>query len=65
MPTYSYTHLTQDEHRCVYPDFDVTQSIKEEALTDCPTCGMPVKRIITTAPGYKFNGSGFTPKFHG
>jgi putative FmdB family regulatory protein len=73
MPTYSYIHTKVNSietidsiNKCEYTEevFDVVQSIKDDALSLCPTCNEPVKRIITSAPGYKLNGTGFTPKFH-
>lgn len=38
--------------------FEKMQSIKDDALQECPTCSGEVKRIIG-APGIRFKGSGF------
>jgi len=52
MPTYDY--------RCEKCGaFDVKQRITEDALTECPTCGGEVKRIISKNVGIVFKGSGF------
>jgi len=65
MPTYTYTHIDSNKivRNCQSHDFDVFQSIKEDALTQCPTCLKPVKKIITSAPSFTMQGG--TPKFHG
>ncbi|MDD2586416.1 MAG: zinc ribbon domain-containing protein [Syntrophomonadaceae bacterium] len=39
--------------------FDKMQKISEEPLSECPTCGGPVKRIISKNIGIVFKGSGF------
>ncbi len=52
MPTYDY--------RCESCGrFEVFQGIKEDALTRCPTCNGPVKRMISPGGGLLFKGSGF------
>lgn len=52
MPTYSY--------RCRDCDtaFDVQQSFADDALTVCPTCGGPLRKVFSPV-GVTFNGSGF------
>ena len=51
MPAYDY--------RCSQcGDFEIIQSMNEEALTECPECGNPVRRLISK-PAVIFNGSGF------
>lgn len=48
------------EYRC--PNcgvFELTQKITEEPKTDCPTCGAPVKKLISRGVGIIFKGSGF------
>ena len=40
-------------------DFEVVQSIKEDALTSCPRCGSTVIRLISKGVGIMFTGSGF------
>jgi putative FmdB family regulatory protein len=52
MPTYAY--------RCsaCATEFELFQRFIEEPLTDCPTCGGTVKRIIHPV-GVVFKGSGW------
>lgn len=38
--------------------FEKRQSFNDAALTSCPTCGQPIKRLITPAP-IVFKGSGW------
>jgi putative FmdB family regulatory protein len=52
MPTYEY--------RCEKcGDFEKEQSIKDAPLQKCPTCGSPVRRLISPNVGLVFKGSGF------
>ena len=44
MPSYEY-----ECERCPRT-FEVRQRISEPALTSCPTCGSPVRRLIAPAP---------------
>ncbi|MGI5921116.1 MAG: FmdB family zinc ribbon protein [Syntrophomonadaceae bacterium] len=44
--------------------FEQTQKITEPALTKCPTCGGPVKRLISKNVGIVFKGSGFYTTDH-
>ena len=53
MPTYEY-ECTVCQHR-----FEVSQGIKEEALSTCPVCGKPVKRVIGKSVNFILKGSGF------
>jgi putative FmdB family regulatory protein len=56
VPTYSYKCLTCESV------FEVTQSIKDDALTSsaCPSCGKTRKVTkVFTPVGVTFNGSGF------
>ncbi|HET7559373.1 MAG TPA: FmdB family zinc ribbon protein [Limnochordia bacterium] len=39
--------------------FEVTQSIKADALKSCPTCEASVERLISRNVGIIFKGSGF------
>lgn len=39
--------------------FEVQQSIKDEALTECPNCSSPVHRIITGGVGVIYKANGF------
>ena len=52
MPLYGYQCDTCG-HR-----FEVRQGIREDALTVCPQCGSPIRRIIYPV-GIVFKGSGF------
>jgi putative FmdB family regulatory protein len=51
VPTYVY----QCEH-C--GRFELKQSFSDAALTACPTCGRPVRKVFTPAP-IVFKGSGW------
>ena len=52
MPTYEY--------RCdnCAKNFDVVQSFHDDPLTECPTCGSPVRKVFGSV-GIVFKGSGF------
>ncbi len=52
MPTYEY--------RCdsCAKNFDVVQSFTDDPLTECPTCGSPVRKVFGSV-GIVFKGSGF------
>lgn len=39
--------------------FELEQSIKDNRLTNCPTCGAQVQRLISKNVGIVFKGSGF------
>ncbi|MBO6576347.1 MAG: FmdB family transcriptional regulator [Rhodothermales bacterium] len=52
MPTYTYRREDGST-------FEIEQRITEDALTNCPTTGQPVKRLITGGAGLVFKGSGF------
>src|SRR6476620_5650734 len=52
MPTYEYRCKTCD-HR-----FDAVQSFTDDAITECPECGGPVKKVFGSV-GITFKGSGF------
>ncbi|WP_041423865.1 FmdB family zinc ribbon protein [Thermosediminibacter oceani] len=48
------------EYRCANcGDFEKEQPITESPLESCPTCGSPVKRLISRNVGLVFKGSGF------
>ena len=53
MPIYEYECESPARHR-----FEKWQSIKDDALTECPTCGSPVHKIFHPA-GIIFKGSGW------
>jgi putative FmdB family regulatory protein len=52
MPTYVYRR--QDGST-----FEIDQRITADPLTECPTTGQPVTRVITGGAGLVFKGSGF------
>ena len=52
MPTYEYRCDSCDKN------FDVVQSFHDDPLTDCPTCGSPVRKVFGNV-GIVFKGSGF------
>src|SRR5258708_3613411 len=52
MPTYQYKC-----EKC--GPFEIWQSIKDNALSACPTCGSKVQRLISSNVGFVFKGSGF------
>ncbi|MDX1578133.1 MAG: FmdB family zinc ribbon protein [Gemmatimonadota bacterium] len=52
MPTYEY--------RCAEGhDFEVFQKMSDDPLTECPECGAPAERKISSGAGLVFKGSGF------
>lgn len=53
MPTYEY------ECRSCGAAFDVFQSMSDDPLKVCPTCGNSVRRKINGGTGIIFKGSGF------
>ena len=54
MPTYDYKC-----DKCGH-EFETYQSMKDEKLTKCPSCGEnTLKRLIGTGSGLIFKGSGF------
>ena len=52
MPTYDY-----ECKKC--GKFEKFQQITAEHLSECPTCGSAVKRLISSGAGVIFKGSGF------
>ena len=53
MPTYEYECLT-----CKHK-FEILQSITATPKTKCPQCGKKLKKLISSAGGFIFKGSGF------
>jgi putative FmdB family regulatory protein len=54
MPTYEY------ECKACKHEFEIFQSMKDDALTKCPECGKDkLRRLIGTGAGIIFKGSGF------
>ncbi len=53
MPKYQY--------RCekCEQEFEVTQSIHDKPLSDCPTCKGEIYRVISSNVGIAFKGTGF------
>lgn len=49
------------EYRCKNcgHEFEITQSMSDETLTDCPECGEPQLRKVFQPVGIAFKGSGF------
>lgn len=45
MPLYEYEHL--GEGCDLGKAFEITQSMKEDRLAQCPQCGLPVERLIS------------------
>jgi putative FmdB family regulatory protein len=54
VPTYQYA-CTNPEGK---HEFEVVQSFTDAALTDCPQCGAPVRKVYGSV-GVVFKGSGF------
>lgn len=52
MPTYEYKRKDGTT-------FEVFQSMSDNPLTECPTTGQPVKRIISGGSGIVYKGDGF------
>ncbi len=52
MPTYLYKNLNSGEIH------EIKQSMRDEALTQHPETGEPIKRVVAR-PGIAFKGSGF------
>ena len=52
MPTYEYSCKSCGEH------LEVVQSFKDDALTECPTCGGDLRKVFGSI-GIVFKGSGF------
>ena len=52
MPTYEYACKSCGEH------LEVVQSFKDDALTTCPACGGPLRKVFGSI-GISFKGSGF------
>ena len=52
MPTYEYKCESCGK-------FEHWQSIKDDPLAACPTCGNPVKRLISNNVNIIFKGQGF------
>jgi putative FmdB family regulatory protein len=54
LPTYQYA-CTNPEGR---HEFEVVQSFTDAAVTECPQCGAPVRKVYGSV-GVVFKGSGF------
>ncbi|HUO57224.1 MAG TPA: zinc ribbon domain-containing protein [bacterium] len=52
MPTYDYSC-----EKC--GNFELWQSIKDNALSACPKCGSKVERLISANVGFVLKGAGF------
>lgn len=53
MPTYEYECEKENKR------FDAFQKMTDPALTKCPDCGGPVKRLLSGGAGVIFKGTGF------
>jgi putative FmdB family regulatory protein len=53
MPTYEY------QCKSCGHTFEAFQSMKDDALTECPQCGKDIRRLINGGAGIIFKGSGF------
>ena len=53
MPLYEYECEAENGRR-----FEIIQKFSDEALTVCPTCGGPVRKLISS-PAIQFKGSGW------
>jgi putative FmdB family regulatory protein len=53
MPLYEYECEAENGRR-----FEIIQKFSDPALTVCPTCGGPVRKLISS-PAIQFKGSGF------
>ena len=56
MPTYVYQATGEDACRYCLTGFERRQKIADAALTACPECGGPVRRVIT-APSLARSGA--------
>lgn len=52
MPLYTY-RCNENDH-----EFQVRQRMMDDPLTECPVCGGPVRRVVSSV-GVVFKGSGF------
>src|SRR5918993_227043 len=53
MPLYEYECEAENGRR-----FEIIQKFSDDILTVCPTCGGPVRKLISS-PAIQFKGSGF------
>ena len=53
MPLYEYECEAENGRR-----FEIIQKFSDEPLTVCPSCGGPVRKLISS-PAIQFKGSGF------
>ena len=54
MPTYQYACTNADDRH----EFEVVQSFTDPAVSECPDCGSPVRKVYGSV-GVVFKGSGF------
>ena len=58
VPTYDYRCERTGEM------FEIWQSFSDDTLTECPSCGAPVKKVFSKV-GISFKGDGFYKNDHG
>ena len=58
VPTYDYRCERTGEM------FEIWQSFSDDTLTECPSCGAPVKKVFSKV-GIAFKGDGFYKNDHG
>ena len=54
MPTYQYACTNPEAKH----EFEVVQSFSDAPVAECPTCGVPVRKVYGSV-GVVFKGSGF------
>lgn len=59
MPIYTYRHQTPPggDALPVHGDFEIMQKMSDAALTVCPECGLPVRRVVSLPARAITNGS--------
>ncbi len=46
MPTYRYKATDETDCTNCRPGFEIVQKISDDALVECPTCGVKIRRVI-------------------
>lgn len=50
----TYVYMYDDEQGG--DTFEITQSMSDDALTECPDTGRPVRRVVTLGGGHRIGG---------